>query len=108
MKDKIDLLIEILFDPSASIAERDDAGMDLGDFDDDRALKALSSFVLNHNAEPSIMDVCGESLAQIWVKRNQFDKDVYKKMHPYAQHEADMYLKANKSDWLSDARDDPT
>lgn len=46
------------------------------------------------------MDVCGESIAKIWVKRNQFDVEAYHHLHPNAQHEAEMYIKYNKPEWV--------
>lgn len=100
MKDKVDLLIQLLFDSSASISDRDDAAIDLGNFDDDRVLNALISFATNSEVEDSIMDVCGESIARIWVKRKQFDAEAYKKLHPYAKHEAQGYIKENSPEWL--------
>ena len=45
--DKIDELVEIWLDPTARIDERDDAAIDLGKYDDDRALNALLSVVLD-------------------------------------------------------------
>jgi hypothetical protein len=99
--DKIKLLIDILLDINARVDERDDAAIDLGKYgNDDRALNALLSIALNPDEEPFIMDVCGESIAQIWVKRNHFDSDLYKKMTPIAQHELYKYVKATKPEWI--------
>jgi hypothetical protein len=55
--DKAAGLIEVLLDVNARVDERDDAAIDLGEYDDDRALKALLSIVLDPNEEPFIMDV---------------------------------------------------
>ncbi|NNM43553.1 MAG: hypothetical protein HKM07_04355, partial [Chlamydiae bacterium] len=52
--DRIGLLVEILIDINARVDERDDAAMYLGEYDDDRALNALLSIVLDPNAEPFI------------------------------------------------------
>jgi hypothetical protein len=100
MKDQIELLIEILLDTNARIDERDDAAMDLGQYNDDRALNALLSIVLNPNEEKSIMDVCGESIAEIWVKRDYFDVNLYNKMVPLAQFELYSYIKGIKPEWI--------
>jgi HEAT repeat protein len=100
--DKVDLLIEILLDVNARIDERDDAAMDLGKYDDDRALNALLSIVLDPNAEPFILDVCGESIAEIWVKRNYFNFDLYKKMASVARNELYSYVKTNKPKWIKE------
>ncbi len=85
--DKVDGLVEVLLDVNARVDETDDAAMYLGKYDDDRALNALLSIVLDPREEPFIMDACGESIAQIWTKRNYFNIDLYKKMAPAAQQE---------------------
>lgn len=97
--DRVDQLIMILLDESARIDERDDAAMDLGKFDDDRALRALLSVVLDPKTDPFILDVCGESIAEIWVRRNRFDFNSYKNMPPTARHEAHAYIKKSKPEW---------
>ncbi|MEI8366169.1 MAG: hypothetical protein WCF65_07095 [Parachlamydiaceae bacterium] len=99
--DRVKLLTEILLDVNARIDERDDAGIDLGEYNDDRALNALLTVVLNPSEEPTIMDVCGESVAQIWVKRNQFDAASYEKMHPMARAEAYDYIVGVKPEWIT-------
>ncbi len=71
--DTIDGLISVLLNTTARIDERDDAGIDLGKYDDDRALNALLTIVLDPNVEPFINDACGESIARIWIKRNYFN-----------------------------------
>ena len=98
--DKIAQLIEILLDVNARIDERDDAAIDLGKYDDDRALNALLSVVLDPNAEPFIMDVCGESIAEIWIKRNHFDIDLYKSMTFPARRELYRYIEGAKPEWI--------
>ena len=98
--DKIDELVEILLDPTARIDERDDAAIDLGKYDDDRALNALLSVVLDPKGEPSILDVSAESIAEIWVKRNYLDVNLYNKMIPVARREIYNYIKKIKPDWI--------
>ena len=93
-------LISVLLDKTACIDERDDAAMDLGAYDDNRVLTALLSIVLDSKAESFIMDTCGESIAEIWVKRNYFDIDIYKKIAPAARHELYRYIKRAKPEWI--------
>lgn len=100
--DKIGLLVEILLDVNARVDERDDAAIDLGKYDDDRALNALLSIAIDPTAEPFIIDVCGESIAEIWVRRNHFDLDLYKKMNFSAQHEVYNYIAINKPKWVKE------
>ncbi len=101
--DQIDYLIELLFDASARIDERDDAAMDLGDFDDDRALNALIAYATNENNEDFMMEACGESIARVLVHRDQFDINILNKLHPQAYHEAKSYIKGHKPQWLKDS-----
>ena len=96
---KLNYFIQILLNKTASISERDDAAIDLGNFDSEEALDALLSVARDKEDDDSIMDVCGESIAQIWVRRNQIDIEAYKNLHPYAQHEAKMYIEMNKPEW---------
>jgi len=98
--DKIDQLVQVLLDINARIDERDDAAMDLGKYNDDRALNALLSIVLNPNSDPFILDVCGESIAEIWVSRNYFNLELYKRMAPPAQRELFNYIKGNKPELI--------
>lgn len=93
---KIDLLVAILLDVNGRVDERDDAAMYLGEYDDDKALNALLTVVLDPNAESFIKDVCGESIARIWVSRNYFDLDLYKKMDPVARRELHDYVVGTK------------
>ncbi len=100
--DRVDLLINILFDDTASISEKDDAAMDLGFYNDDRALKALELFASDLNSESLLMDSCGESIAQIWVSRDKFEPEIYKRLNPHAKHEIQGYLKNLKPSWLKE------
>jgi hypothetical protein len=100
MTDQVDLLIAILFDNEAREDERHDAAMDIGDFDDHRALNALMKIAANPAENEIILDACGESLAQIWVKRNFFDIKAYNQLQPQAQHVAKAYIKTNRPEWL--------
>lgn len=98
--DKIDQLIEILLDINARVDERDDAALDLGKYNDDRALNALLSIALDPQGESFIMDVCGESIGEIWVKRNQFDIELYRRMEPSARRELYKCIKEAKPEWI--------
>lgn len=78
--DTIDHLIELLFDEAEEFGARDDAAMDLGDHDDDRALEALIRFVTGPTTEDEkiyLVPSCSESIAHIWLKRNLFDRTTY-------------------------------
>ena len=100
MTDIVDLLIELLFDSTAREDEKHDAIMDIGAYNDDRALNALLQIAVDPNENDTILDACGESIAEIWTKRNQFNVEAYKKLRPCAQHEIKIYIKNNKPEWL--------
>lgn len=81
--------------------------IELGDFDDGRALNALLQVATDSNEDQMILDSCGESIAEIWVKRNFFDSDLYKKIAYDAQWELYMYIKSNKPEWIQEFNLDP-
>jgi len=97
MSDTVDLLIKILFDKSAREDEKHDAVMDIGQFNDDRALNALVLIANDPSSNQTILDACGESIAQIWMKRNQFDIESYNKFPPIVQQAIRMYIKNQKT-----------
>jgi hypothetical protein len=101
MLDKVDLLINILLDDTAREDEKDDAAMDLGKYDDDRALVALSQVGSNPNEDAMVQDSCGESIAEILVTRGRYNKDMIDKLTPVAKDAAYSYIKATKPEWLN-------
>ena len=100
MNNRVELLISILLDSNAREDERHDAAMDIGDYDDDRVVKALIKIASNPQENRIIRDACGESIAQIWIHRNNFNNRAYQKLQPDAQHIAKMYIYANKPEWM--------
>lgn len=103
--DQIDELIAVLLEPTNSFADRHDAAMQLGGVNNQKVMNALFQIAsvtgqIADINEQIIIEACGESLAQIWVTKNDFDKDRYQKLHPYAREEAKAYLKYNKPEWI--------
>ena len=98
---KIELLIEILLDPSASIAERDDAAMDLSDYNCDLALNTLVQVAKNINEDTIILNSCGESIASIWVKRGVFDEKTYYILSNTARFGVYNYIESENPEWVS-------
>ncbi len=99
MPDRVDLLVDILFDNTAREDERHDAAMDLGSFNDNRALNALVIIASNPNEDNIILDACGESIAEILVKQNEFRKDIIDKLAPVARETAEAVIKTYRSEW---------
>lgn len=93
-------LIQILLDRTATVSERDDAALDLAEISDERALNALLAVVRNINDEPFIMDVCGESIAQIWIKMNRFDNNIINSFHPLARSSTLGYIEEIKPELM--------
>lgn len=100
MKDQIALLIEILFDPKAREDEKDDAAIYLGKFTDERAMKALKIVASNPKESFIVSSSAGESIAEIWLKKNHFDANAYKTFTPTAKEEVRLHLKTYKPEWL--------
>jgi hypothetical protein len=70
----MDELINILIDKGASISDRDDAAMDLADFDD--AVGTLIKVASDPLDSPMVLATCGTSIAEIWRRTNFFDEDI--------------------------------
>ena len=69
MHKRLEDLVDLLLNNEASIADRDDAAMDLFEYDNDTALNALIKVAKNKDEDPVVLNSCGESIASIWVKR---------------------------------------
>src|SRR3989339_1677488 len=102
MKDRIQLLIEILLDRTASLDERDDAAMDLGECNDLRALSALVKIASKPSVnDHHILDVCGESIARILVKQNDLRNDFIDELPHKIKEEVLLLVKSKKPEWFS-------
>ena len=100
MIDKIELLISILLDNAAREDERDDAAMDLGKFDDSRALDALSQIASNPDECETILDSCGESVAKILVRRGDYRKIIFDQLTSTAKRAAYSFIREVKPEWI--------
>ncbi len=100
MKSKIDDLIQILCNSKASIAERDDAAMDLAEYRDDRAINALLQTSKNKDEDELILNSCGESLGSIWVQMNIFDYKIFRNLPGTVKHGVYFVVKARKPEWV--------
>jgi len=81
-------LIDVLRDHRARLDERDDAAMDLAAFDTPEALAALVAVATDPNEDAMLLDSCGESVAEIWVRRGKIDEEVLDGMARPAQEVA--------------------
>jgi hypothetical protein len=99
MADRVTQLIDVLLDESADIAERDDAAIDLGEYDDDRALAALAQVAVMTDSE-ILASSCGESLAQMWIRKGSFDPQTVHSLHGPAKRELRELFSQQRPDWL--------
>ncbi|MCC6505951.1 MAG: hypothetical protein BWZ07_00909 [Alphaproteobacteria bacterium ADurb.BinA280] len=88
-------LIEILLDPSARADERDDAAMDLSEYDDESVESALALAACDHAAPEIIRASCGESLAEIWVRRGAVNHQILAALSGVSKLEALARLERN-------------
>ena len=67
-------LIEVLLDKSSSLSERDDAAMDLSEFDD--ALDILIKVASDASEAEIIQEICATSIATIWKRCGVYEEDI--------------------------------
>jgi hypothetical protein len=78
-------LIALLLDESAEYGDRGDAAMDLGAYDEPAAEEALLEVVLDPSEDEGIADSAGESLWEIWRRKEKYDAALVARMHPAAR-----------------------
>lgn len=100
MINQLDLLITILIDNAAREDERHDAAIDIGAFNDDRALNVLLQIASNPYEEAIILDACGESIAKMLLTRNELRKDLIDKLTPIAKNTAYAFIKEKRPHWI--------
>ena len=69
-------LLSILYDAKASEAERDDAIIDLGDYDDLSVEDALSEAANNLSLSDMLLSSIGETLANIWIRKKNVNTSI--------------------------------
>ncbi|SFA99824.1 MULTISPECIES: hypothetical protein [unclassified Bacillus (in: firmicutes)] len=92
-------LIELLLDEQVDDATRDDCAIYLADFDDEEVISVLINVANNKNEEEMIRATCGESLAEIWIRKNQINFDVLANLEESALEEALGLIKHKNPQW---------
>ena len=95
-----DDLIEILLDPNSSDAEKDDAAIELGEFNEKNVIDVLINVSNKLEYSEMVKASCGESLAFIWLKQQSLDYSDLKKLNGIAFHEAISLIKKNHKEWF--------
>ena len=101
MDKRLKKLVDLLLNENATISERDDAAMDLYEFNDNVALNALTKIAKNTDENPIVLNSCGESIASIWIKRNSFDKQCYDSLTKVAKDGIFYVIQHDKPNWLN-------
>lgn len=97
---KKDKLLEILADPSASEAEKDDAVIELGNsFQDDETVDILIKVSKETNCDEMIAASCGESIGQIWIATQQISYEKLSHLKGITLTEVLSLIKAQRPDW---------
>lgn len=87
-------LISALLDATASVDGRDDAAMDLADYDGREVEEALASVANDETAPEIVRASCGESLAEIWLRSGEINEAVFSSLKGIARVEAESLLGA--------------
>lgn len=94
-------LCDVLLDVEANLADRDDAAMDLGEFNEDLALEVLCKVASNSSEDETLLASCGESAAQIWLRRGFCNVEVLKQFQQVAMAEALALIRTKNPSLLS-------
>ena len=98
---EIKFLIAILRDNEANVSEKDDAAMDLGNSDNPLAIQALIAKGQDTKEDDLVLNSCGESLAEIWIRNNNFDQNLYDILLPKAKHGVRAVIESLKPEWIT-------
>jgi len=101
-RDRIALLIAILRDRSARVDERDDAAIDLGKSDDERALAALLEAGSKSNDNEMVLGSIGESLAHIASRTGKYESSWLALLSPPVVEELIASLRALRPELLGE------
>lgn len=95
-------LIAILYDATASEAEKDDAIIDLSDYDDAFVEESLFRASQNLQLSEMLQSSIGETLATIWIRKNHIDFNKFNLLSSVARKEAKNCIKKLKPTLLNE------
>lgn len=87
-------------DPSATWAERDDAVIDLGTYEEPEVMATLISVASDVDEDEMIVASAGESIAEVWERQERFDADVLARVLPVARSEIEGWFGSARPDLL--------
>ena len=94
-------LIEILLNNKCRFDERDDAAMDLSEYDEIEAEEALISIAKNKEEPSLLVASAGESLAEIWLRNRKIKIQLIKSLREEASKEIISFLETKAPELLS-------
>ena len=94
-------LIEILLDVTAAEADRDDTAMDLAVYDEPEVEEALIRVGADSSTPNSVAASCGESLAEIWIRKKTLYLDALKRLQGEACNVAIGLIRVREPSWAS-------
>jgi len=94
-------LLGVLLDVTDSEADRDDAAMDLAAYDAPEVEDALIHVGADSSTPNSVAASCGESLAEIWLRKKTLNLDAMKLLKGEACHEAIGLIRAREPSWAA-------
>jgi len=88
MEKNVEILIDIVFSDTASISDKDDAVMFLGEIGDNKKAEMALISIASDKSQPSILAAsAGEALSLIWKSRGHIDKTIFENLVPEAKAE---------------------
>jgi len=92
-------LITLLLDETAEFGDRDDAAMDLCQFNEPSVEVALLRIATSSDEDPELVERCGESLAAIWCRKNKLDRTKINYLQSAALSILTAYCRAHRPEW---------
>lgn len=96
---RIRQLLEILCDKNAPVADRDDAAIDLSEYDSDEAIAGIYNCAVDKSENETVLSSCGESLAIIWLRLGRFDIEKISRLTPAATKEVSALFRKERPEW---------
>jgi len=87
-------LISVLLNNKLEFGDRDDAAMDLSEFDDPNAEDALFKVASDPLSDEDLAQRCGESLAIIWCRKSVVNREALNMVQKSAHEIAIAVIKA--------------
>ncbi|MGK0182673.1 MAG: hypothetical protein ACI9YB_001974 [Halioglobus sp.] len=93
-------LISILNDIEEDIGVRDSVAMDLVEFDDDDVIAVLAHYGSKPDEDTMLLNSCGESLGEIWIRKDAFNEELFSKLTNVAKTGVLFVAEQIKKEWV--------